>query len=515
MTTTAPRTRSERERAGANVEGRSRADRWWVLPAVFAAVVGIAMWRHELWRDELQAWLIARDSTTPANLLHNIQYEGHPALWYLVLLPLSKIGRTPGLMQAAQLAIATATVALVAWRAPFTTRQKWLFAGGYFVLFEFGVISRAYSLGLLLVALTCVVAATPRRWPWCGLTLTLVALTSAFGALVAVGIASGLVVDEVVRRRSGDDPAPLAAVASGAVLFAAGLLVSYAQASPPGDAGVYRSWKTDFDGSLARTSLAAISRAIIPLPKPTREFWNTSVFDGVTVVAAVLGIVLVVAIAWLLRDRPGACATWVVGVALVVGFLYSKIQFASGSRHYGHVFVTLIAAMWLAPSMSRITRDPASPDTSERRRSTLWTAVLVVHLVAGMFVLALDLRYPFSNGRQMAAFMRHRDLDESIIVAAHDSVSLTVASYLDHDLYYLAGRRFGRQIVWNADRVDEKEPLAAALRRFAASGDRRVLLLANRAIDRELPDVDLELLSVFDNGLVPDEHFWLYRVRSG
>jgi hypothetical protein len=288
--------------------------------------------------------------------------------------------------------------------------------------------------------------------------------------------------------------------------------VSYAQASPPGDAGVYRSWKTDFDGSLARTSLAAISRAIIPLPKPTREFWNTSVFDGVTVVAAVLGIVLVIAIAWVLRDRPGACAVWLVGVALVVGFLYSKIQFASGSRHYGHVFVALIAAMWLAPSMARISRD--EPAAHERGRSTLWTAILVIQAVAGLFVLALDLRYPFSNGREMAAYIKDNELEQSIIVAAHDSVSLTVASYLDHDLYYLDGRRFGRQIVWNADRVDEKEPLAAALRRFAQPGDRRVLLLANSAT-AELPDVDLELLSVFDNGLVPDEHFWLYRVRSG
>jgi hypothetical protein len=312
MTTTAPTARTERRRVTAPHVGRSeRSYHAGLIPVVYAIVVGIAMWRHELWRDELQAWLIARDSTTVGNLLDNIRYEGHPALWYLVLLPLSKIGRTPGLMQAAQLVIATSTVALVAFRAPFKLSQKWLFAGGYFVLFEFGVISRAYSLGFLLVAITCVVASSRWRWPWCGVTLTLVALTSAFGALVAVGIATGLLVDELVRRRAKDEPWPLAAIFSGVVAFLAGLAVSYAQASPPGDAGVYRSWKTDFDGALARTSLAAISRALVPLPKPTREFWNTSVFDGVTVLAAVLGVVLFVGIAWLLRDRPGACATWV------------------------------------------------------------------------------------------------------------------------------------------------------------------------------------------------------------
>jgi hypothetical protein len=200
-------------------------------------------------------------------------------------------------------------------------------------------------------------------------------------------------------------------------------------------------------------------------------------------------------------------------VVLVVGFLYTKIQFASGSRHYGHIFIGLVAAMWLAPSMARVTT--RAPATNGRRRATLLTAVLVVQAIAGLYALGLDLRYPFSNGRQMATYMRSHHLERSVIVAERDTVSLTVAAYLDHDLYYLAGRRFGRSIVWNADRVVQKEPLLHALRRFALPGTRPVLLLANRAVHGDLPGVDLQLLRKYDDGLVADEHFWLYRVRTG
>jgi hypothetical protein len=502
-----------RRRVATGVEEPTRrVDSRIFVPIVFAVVVGIAMTRHELWRDELQAWLLVRDSTTVGNLLHNIRYEGHPALWYLVLLPLSKFGRSPGLMQLAQLCISTATVALVAFRAPFTRLQTWLFAAGYFVLFEFGVMSRSYSLGFFLVAVTCVVASTRQRWPWCGVTLTLVALTSAFGALVAVGIGAGLVVDEVMRRqRSVDVSAPFAVV-SGLVVFAAGLALSYAQASPPGDAGVYKSWRTNFDGADARSSLAAISRALIPMPKLTREFWNTNVFDGVTPLAALLGVVLLLGVAWLLRDTPGACTTWVVTVVLVVGFLYSKIQYANASRHYGHIFIAFVAAWWLVPSMERVERTGWSRLAG--RRATVLTAVLVINAIAGLFVLSLDLRYPFSNGRQMATYIRQHDLESSVIVAEHDYVSLTVAAYLDHDLYYLSGRRFGQSIVWNADRVDDKESLSHALIRFA-QGSRPVLLLANTPVHRDLRAVHLVLLHKDVNGLVSDEHFWLYRVRAG
>src|SRR5262245_47165629 len=111
--TTASETRAETSTrlAGDDIEvireePRPR-DLRWVGRVAFVAVVGIAMWRHEMWRDELQAWMIARASHSVPNLLDNIRYEGHPALWYLLLLPLTKISGAPWVMQLAQLAIAT------------------------------------------------------------------------------------------------------------------------------------------------------------------------------------------------------------------------------------------------------------------------------------------------------------------------------------------------------------------------------------------------------------------------
>ena len=39
---------------------------------------------HEIWRDEGQAWLIARD-TPLKDLFGVLKHEGHPALWFLLL----------------------------------------------------------------------------------------------------------------------------------------------------------------------------------------------------------------------------------------------------------------------------------------------------------------------------------------------------------------------------------------------------------------------------------------------
>jgi hypothetical protein len=500
-----------------------RFDVRWLIFGVFVAIVGFTMLRHEMWRDELQAWMIARASHSVPNLLDNIRYEGHPALWYMVLLPLAHLGRGPWVMQLAQLAIASGAFAIVLWRAPFTLLQKALFAGGYFIVFEYGTLSRGYSLGVLFLVATCAIASTRHRWPWCGVTLALLALTTAFGSLVAVAVLLGLIVDDIVRRRvastvdlTADEDAvarraspSLWAVVIGFVVAIAGLTLAYQQASPPGDAGVYLSWKTTFDGALMRTSLAAIARALVPMPQLRHEFWNTSIFDGFTALAALLGLAAFFWIAWLLRRRPGPFAVWVGSTVFVVGFLYTKIQYASASRYYGHIFLGLVAALWLVPAMGEIGRDN---ERTVRTRSRLFTAILVVQLIAGMFVVAVDWKYPFSNGRNVASYIQRHHLENAVVIGQPDESASTVAAYLNRDVYYQSGERFGTYILWDKQRKTNVAPLVAIVQRLDSASNEPVLLVTNKPNTGSFGPYRLQPLAAFDNGIVRDEHFWLYRV---
>src|SRR5450755_2141657 len=88
------------------------------LLALYALAIAFALYWHAMWRDEMQAWLIVRDSADLPALFHNLRYEGHPALWYLLLTPLTRLSRDPALMQVLHGTIAVATVAIVLWRAP-------------------------------------------------------------------------------------------------------------------------------------------------------------------------------------------------------------------------------------------------------------------------------------------------------------------------------------------------------------------------------------------------------------
>ena len=48
------------------------------LAFLFLAVGAYTTNHHEMWRDEIQAWLLARDSASVFELFAHLKYEGHP-----------------------------------------------------------------------------------------------------------------------------------------------------------------------------------------------------------------------------------------------------------------------------------------------------------------------------------------------------------------------------------------------------------------------------------------------------
>ncbi len=62
-----------------------------LLTTVYFVINLILILYHEAWLDEAQSWLIARDSSL-FELFDVLKYEGHPFLYYLILMPFAKLG---------------------------------------------------------------------------------------------------------------------------------------------------------------------------------------------------------------------------------------------------------------------------------------------------------------------------------------------------------------------------------------------------------------------------------------
>lgn len=119
----------------------------YVIPVLTAYVVLnlILLIHHEAWRDEAQAWLIAR-SLGPAGILRQLSYEGHPCLWYFLLMPFAHAGVPFAAIGVISLVIMTAAAFLLLRYSPFhpILDLAILFSpvGTYFL----PVIARSYAL---------------------------------------------------------------------------------------------------------------------------------------------------------------------------------------------------------------------------------------------------------------------------------------------------------------------------------------------------------------------------------
>lgn len=105
---------------------------------------------HELWRDEAQAWLLARDCSI-SELFGMMKSEGHPVLWHLLMFPFAKMGFAAENIGLISLALTTLGVAVVALFAPCGYAFKISFA--LLCSYQLSVISRSYSLAVLGIAL--------------------------------------------------------------------------------------------------------------------------------------------------------------------------------------------------------------------------------------------------------------------------------------------------------------------------------------------------------------------------
>lgn len=112
---------------------------------LYAALTLIGALNHELWFDEAQAWTIARDNTI-GGIFHQLGYEGHPPLWYLILYVFSHLGFECTVIPLISWVITLAAAAVVMFRAPFhiVTKAALLFSGGF--LYLNSVMSRVYCL---------------------------------------------------------------------------------------------------------------------------------------------------------------------------------------------------------------------------------------------------------------------------------------------------------------------------------------------------------------------------------
>jgi hypothetical protein len=488
----------------------------WLPVALFAIA------HHEMWRDELHCWLVARDSATPWAVVHQRAYDGQPPLWYLLLWVLQKATHHVLAMQIAHVALAAAVVWVFAERAPFPRAVRALFPFGYFLAYEYVAISRCYGLALLLVLLLC--ANHRRRFERpvaTGGLLAALALTTTVATMVAAAYAASLVVDALVAARRRDASARRAWIP--VALAAAGGLAAGLCAWPPADSTVTQiriPHELPSDDGPTR-----IIAGLLPVPRVDFFFWNSNAllswepFRRVALLASILlaaWVLLVVA-----RSRTAALV-FALGSALLVALF--ALVYGGDVRHHGFFFVLLLMAAWIARESPQAAGGGRVSGLTRFGAAALvptLAALLAVHVSAAAIAIAYDTKYVFSSGARAARFLRANGLADGLLVAELDFPATAVLGQLDNGAMAYSprtGRPFSF-VKWTPDRhwdpTDEQTLRYAAA--LGAARDQDAVLLMNRPLLPELVDGRsvVRMAELYDS-MIEEENFYIYRVsRAG
>lgn len=495
-----------------------------LLVGVYFIVVAVGLAHHEMWRDELQAWMLARDSHSIPDLLHNMRYEGHPAAWHVLLFLVSRFTRSPVAMQILHLVLATATIFVIVRWAPFTVLQKFLLAFGYFFVYEYAVISRSYVLGALALFSICAVFPSRKHnYLPIALLLAVLANSSVYGLILAFALGITLSVDWIADRNAPTRIPGSRWKALLAAIFAvtAGMIATV-QMIPPPDAAFTGAplAEANWRGRVPQI-LSIPLRAYIPVPLLSDlHNWNTNLLvdSGYPwhLLAALLSLVLFVGMSLMLLRFPYALLLFALGSGGIMMFTY--LRYIGSIRHHGHLFLLLLASLWIARASS-IPKNP--PHWLHRflvrapSPTGQWlTVILIIHVVAGSILYSWDLRKPFSAAQHTAKFIESSGLATLPIVATSRAEASALAGYLDQEIFYLDAQQFGTFVVWGqGGRRVQPDEVMHWVRPLLTRETAPLLLVVEDSIPWDARGSNVQHLAYFPSGIVY-EQYHLYLVHS-
>lgn len=134
-------------------------------------------------------------------------------------------------------------------------------------------------------------------------------------------------------------------------------------------------------------------------------------------------------------------------------------------RHFGHYFVTLIAAYWLAdPGRREGTPDfpslaPPFGHVVNRHRAGFLTMILLAQATGGIAAFAAERRTPYSASLETARYIRFHYPNDVVVATTTDSGGPALSGYLGRPIYYTSRQEYGTYLIWDAKRLRGRTPI--------------------------------------------------------
>ncbi|MBN3871657.1 hypothetical protein [Nostoc sp. JL33] len=495
----------------------------WFIIIIFSVLGLIGILNHSMWRDELNPWLIVRDSESFGDLIANIHYEGHPVLWYFSLAILRRIVDNPVIMQIFHLGITVVSVAVFCLYSPFNYQQKFLFSFGFFPFYEYLLISRNYAFSMLFIFAFCTVFSSRKiTYAYLAILLGLLANSSAYGLLVSFSLSLTLLAEfsfDSDHRQQYFNQSQKYDLFLSIVLIIFCFLLSLYILTPPTDSYLYGGLKNGWIIQLdIRHFLRSIGRIfgsyllIIPAHKKWLDL----------IVCAIIALSIVILSLIKLSKKPVAFFFYIIGNSIIFAFTY--LRFIGMPRHFGHFYLVLIAALWLGSYyqdstvlLNKFSVRPNSITFVNKWHHIALMLILYVQFGGGIYSFSRDLVVPFSASRETAQYIQKAGLNNEFIVASRDANMAPLSGYLNRKFYYPELQKLGSFTLFKKGRQDVEQPeILSQISSLLKNQDeqKKILLILNKKLNVNRNDLKIVPIKDFQRGWVDSERYYVYWVNE-
>ncbi len=396
---------------------------------VFTAIAAVAVWFHEPWADEAQAWLIARDLGI-GGILHQMGYEGSPPLWHLLLWGLIRLHLPYAALGVVSLTLVAAGMYIWLRWSPLPAPVRLLVPFAFYYQYQYAVVARSYALSTFLAfAAVALWRAKPVRVIRFGLVVALLAQTNMYGFMIAGGIACAFAWEYYrdFRKLRSFRPRIFQTSVAGFFVLASAVAARFL-AKPFPDcsfrAAVQLQKGTTF-GSIAHElgGLPELSTAL-----GLNMAWGLSLLLIVTIWAIAVNkrafvlpsiatlalvyqmsaghgtffgiggsiVLLILLLSWFVAVKQLACILPFLFTVLAMGLVWSK------PWHYGMALTAFLVSVWAAWPAGH------SPEfeSSTRVMAVSLAVLLVLQLPLTAETVRAEVQGPYSGGIATAEFLR-------------------------------------------------------------------------------------------------------------
>jgi len=453
---------------------------------IYAILVTYLAYHHAMWRDEIQSWLIAKDTTSISDFFSVLKRENHPLIWYALLAPFVRLAKSPELLKIVNVLISVVNVYLCIQFFIKKNIDRILFIFGFYFLWQYGAVSRSYSLGILAILLFLINFKSQNYTKAAAFLIIASNVHILFNILAIAYITTWFSLyfiksEQYLFKRL--DELPLLSLG---IVFL-GVILSLLQTIPPHDTAHAQTFILSLD----------LNRILLVINKLGYILGR----EGLLYAASTCIIIFIcIGLVGFLNFGSRFLITSLFGFSL---FWYGakNVVYGSAPWHSGMLLVTVMLFFFINDSIKN------------KIYTTLFTLILFTQAYFGVRAAYLDLKVPYSNASQMANFIKVNKLTDCIIVADPDFAAIPISGYLGGKPIYIVSQ--GRyQTFMRLDKPTSSSSEIITPKRLFTEAHKlgpKVIVCTNYPIENKISELyGFRPIALFDGAANSDENYVLY-----